>query len=296
MNVIVLGASGFLGKKLLVELSKEKHNILALSRKKPNLDLENVCWIESSLKNALESDAFSNFKPDTIINLAAGNHPRTSYLKEVEDLEEFVLPFFKILEYFYDFTKLLNVVFASSFGSIYTDGFSKEEKKYSDTSYMATKVAVENYLSVFAKTRTNFTVSVLRISNPVGFIDKDGFGVVNIFSKKIINNENITLLGDYNVPKDYISVEDTVAAILSATGLVGGGFNLFNIHSGTCLTAQEIYRLLNSLNVDEALAPVCKELGLNNKNSEVVYIKALNWSPKDNIIKKLVEIFNHYEK
>ena len=72
MTILVSGASGFLGKKLITELSNNSETVIAIYKSQPNtnlLDLPNIQWIKSDLSssnnilNTLE-------KIDTVVHLA----------------------------------------------------------------------------------------------------------------------------------------------------------------------------------------------------------------------------------
>lgn len=295
LNILVLGGSGFIGSQLLLKLEYSCHNVLSLSRTKPKVELSNVTCVETSLVDALSNDTVLQFYPDVIINLASGNHPRNSTFKEVEDMEFVLTPFFKLLDYYYNRSGHIKVVFSSSFGAIYKSPKLKEVKINSDTNYMATKVAVENYLSAYTLSRKNVSTVILRISNPVGSSEKNDFGIVNVFSKKIISGESIEFVGDFNVSKDYISVEDTVEAIFKSVDADISGYKVLNINSGVYLTAEQMYLSIKELYLNK---PSIYEYSIVNSKAfqkEEPYLESIEWKPKKNVFEKIYEIFKSYE-
>lgn len=72
--------------------------------------------------------------------------------------------------------------------------------------------------------------SCLRISNPYGPGQKDGqsYGVVNNFTMRALRGEAITIYGDGSQIRDFVYIDDVVAAILAAAASPGAYGRVFN--------------------------------------------------------------------
>ncbi len=87
MRVLVTGASGFIGLPLLDKLSKDGHDVLAISRSKIiNLPC-NVSWIESDIsQHKTYKDYLRQFSPEVIVHLAWQDIPDYSIEKSISNL------------------------------------------------------------------------------------------------------------------------------------------------------------------------------------------------------------------
>jgi nucleoside-diphosphate-sugar epimerase len=82
MNILITGASGFVGRSLLKHI--EFANITAISRTK-QVNSENVHWEQLSLRDLIKSELLLTNKYDTVIHLAAKAH----VLKKAVSLAEY---------------------------------------------------------------------------------------------------------------------------------------------------------------------------------------------------------------
>jgi nucleoside-diphosphate-sugar epimerase len=77
MNILITGASGFVGSSLLEHITCE--NITAISRTK-QVSSENVHWEQLSLKDLIKSELLLTNKYETVIHLAAKAHALKEYV------------------------------------------------------------------------------------------------------------------------------------------------------------------------------------------------------------------------
>ena len=135
-----------------------------------------------------------------------------------------------------------SVLFASTGGAIYgevPDAPAGEESALCPASpYGAAKAAFEILLASWSR-RTGTPATSLRYGNVYGpGQDPHGeAGVVAIFSQMLNWGLTCTIFGDGSAQRDYIHVEDVVAANLAAIGNHG----VFNIGTGRATTTREIY-------------------------------------------------------
>ena len=71
MNIIITGATGFIGRAILQDLLKKNYNILAISRKKKLPTHKNITWLNSDIsKISKYAGKVISFKPDVLIHLS----------------------------------------------------------------------------------------------------------------------------------------------------------------------------------------------------------------------------------
>ena len=76
LNILVTGATGFIGSKLVKKLSVSGHNVMGLTRSNGKKLLnENIQWLEADLSvPASYRDQVKAFKPNVVIHTAAIKH------------------------------------------------------------------------------------------------------------------------------------------------------------------------------------------------------------------------------
>lgn len=76
MNILVTGATGFIGKNLVGRLLKERYDLTCLVRRTSNVDFlktQNVALVTADITNAGEvNKIFSEIKPEIVFHCAAG--------------------------------------------------------------------------------------------------------------------------------------------------------------------------------------------------------------------------------
>ncbi len=71
MKILITGATGFLGKKLVCELSNAGHELLLISRRASEKKLSGIEWFESNLSGAADLQAkIADFEPEVVYHLA----------------------------------------------------------------------------------------------------------------------------------------------------------------------------------------------------------------------------------
>lgn len=95
---------------------------------------------------------------------------------------------------------------------------------------------------------SGFDIRIARISNPFGPSNLNGKpqGVASIFTRRILKGEEIVLLGDGSVVRDYLHVDDVVTALLALMEADIGSDtdNIFNIGSGVGLSINEVIDII----------------------------------------------------
>jgi len=243
MTILVSGASGFLGKKLITELSNNSETVIAIYKSQPNtnlLDLPNIQWIKSDLSssnnilNTLE-------KIDTVVHLAGATLGAGS--KEDIFFESNEVATFNLLNQLSG--KCSNFIYASS-QVIYGDICNLKVKENfptdtSESAYACSKVNCENWFKWFQKKSKGSYIS-LRFC---GFID--GGGLIDYIIKNAIENNKIELFSKGLIVRDYIPSRDGINAITNSIKNINNYKNKYlpiNIGSGQLLSAFSIADLI----------------------------------------------------
>ena len=155
------------------------------------------------------------------------------------------------------------VVFASSC-AIYGDRpqLPKKEdmKPFPQSPYSVQKITGEYYAKIYHELYNIETVCLryFNVYGPKQDPSSPYSGVISIFLKKALNNEQPTIFGDGRQYRDFIYVQDVVNANILAATTDGIGGTVFNIGTGNFVRINTVWKkicqLLN-LNIEPKYAP-----------------------------------------
>ena len=277
-NILITGASGFIGSNLINTLIKEDgYSVTGLDIKKPLSKAEGYEFIEFDLG---KEETYPDFKKniDTVIHLAQSplyrDFPNSA--KSIFDIN--VKSTAYLLEWCRK-NKVKKFIFAST-GNVYKtkDALLKEDDAISPNSYYAaSKYASE----LFAKQYSNyFSVIILRIFGVYGPGQK-GMLIQNIIDK-IINNEQIFLAKNIGIKITPIYVSDCVHTIKNIINYnANNNIEVFNLGGHEILTLKGIAKKIADC--------FSKDCNLIITSDEPLYLCSNN----NKIILKLGEINNH---
>ena len=246
MNIILLGAAGFIGINLTLALAKHPENhITVVSRHRASfaavdaMALPNVRFVECDL--VAEPD-FSHLLDgqDVVYHLLSTTVPTTSNLQISQELNANVVLSARLFEACAA-CGVKKVVFLSSGGTVYGKAAScplcEDTPTNPITSYGVQKLTIEKLLYLYHHIY-GFDYRIIRLSNPYGPWQRPNgvLGAVTTFTYKALAHEPITVYGDGSVVRDFIYIDDAVRGILN---IVNGDSpqHLFNLGSGhgTCI-------------------------------------------------------------
>ncbi len=141
-------------------------------------------------------------------------------------------------------TKLIFSSSAGIFGELKTLPIREDHPVEPDTPYGASKLCGEKLCLAYAKLYPLECVC-LRYFNVYGVNQRyDAYGnVIPIFAHRVLHGEPLTIYGDGEQTRDFVSVRDVAAANLRAAQTAGVS-GPFNIASGTRITINELARLV----------------------------------------------------
>jgi UDP-glucose 4-epimerase len=241
MRAVVTGGAGFIGSHVvdaLVARGDEVHVLDDLSRGKR----ERIpAGVELHVADVRDPDAaFAAIQPETVFHLAAQADVRVSVERPDLDADVNVLGTVRILEAAR--RSGAKVVFASTGGAIYgeCDGPATESAERRPLApYGTSKLCGEEYLATWNRLHGTGHVS-LRLANVYGPRQEPHgeAGVVAIFMGLLHEGGTPRIYGDGSQTRDYVFVEDVVAAMLAAAGHEGG---VFNVGTGTETSVLDLY-------------------------------------------------------
>ncbi|MBU5489292.1 NAD-dependent epimerase/dehydratase family protein [Butyricicoccus intestinisimiae] len=222
MNILILGAAGFIGTNLAIELAKDTSNRITLVDKKrmyfsADVLADNVNIVESDLGINMDYAILEN--KDVVYHLVSTNVPTTSNQHISQDIEANVLFSAHLFEECvkYDVKKM---VFISSGGTVYGKESSCPLSEGTPTnpisSYGVQKITIEKLLYLY-NYMYGLDYRIIRLANPYGPYQRPNgiLGAVTTFTYKALKGEEITVYGDGSVIRDFIYIDDAVKGILN---------------------------------------------------------------------------------
>lgn len=306
MKILVTGGAGFIGSHVVDSYIDAGHEVAVLDNFSTGVK-ENIPAGVKLFKGDITDKEFIDktifyFRPQVINHHAAHIHVSKSVADPLFDATVNICGTINLLQAFSQLEGDRLVIFASTGGAIYGSKqapFTEDMIPSPLSPYGVSKRAVELYLG-FYFAQYGILYVALRYANVYGPRQNPHgeAGVVSIFSKKIIHNQQPTINGDGQQTRDYVFVEDVARANLLALKCheVGG----FNIGTGIETNVNQVFRLVNQefgTNWEEVHGPPRSG---EQRTSSLSYDRAkqiLNWEPKvglDEGIKRTVEWFNSH--
>jgi UDP-glucose 4-epimerase len=252
LRALVTGGAGFIGSHLVDALLRERHDVVVvddLSRGRRGQVDAGARFIEADVAETDLTDLLVETRIDVVFHLAAQIDVRASVRDPLKDARVNVLGTVKLLGACLA-AGVRRVVFASTGGAIYGDTdvipTPEDHPLAPQSPYGAAKLSAEGYGATFERVR-GLEFVALRYANVYGpRQDPHGeAGVVAIFVEKLLRGEPAVINGDGGQTRDYVYVDDVVAANLAAAEARGTG--VFNIGTGVETDVNRLFERLRSL-------------------------------------------------
>jgi UDP-glucose 4-epimerase len=273
MKALVTGGAGFIGSHLVDALLARGDSVVAVddmsTGREENLSAALEVGAELTVADITDAGIMerlvSDFRPDAIFHLAAQADVRRAVRDPSFDAMVNLVGTIAVLEAARraDTPRLL---FASTGGAIYGEGAGRElplpedAARLPDSPYGQSKLAAEGYVDYYRRVHGLPAVS-LRLGNVYG-PRQDPFGeagVVAIFCGRISEGKRPIVYGDGTQTRDYVYVDDVVAAMLAAESLLAregaGAAGPYNVGTGRETTVLELVDRLGRLAGEDALEP-----------------------------------------
>ena len=264
-NVLITGASGFIGANLVRDLINTKDQIHILIRKQSNLwrlnDIISQCYVHFVDISKIEEveNVISEIKPETVYHCATyGVYPNQ---KDIHKVEQTNLIGTKNLVSSLD--KNTNLKKLVNLGSAFEYGPKSNLIKETDSTqgfdhYSESKILQTELIEHFAHQK-NLPAVTLRIFTPYGNFEEPGRLISDIMVS-IIKKNPIKIMSRSAI-RDFIYINDVIDALkkISVKPEING--EIFNVGSGYASSVEDVVNL------------VCK---MTNTDSEVI------WHDKNN--------------
>ena len=254
MRTLVTGGAGFIGSTLVDRLLRDGHEVAVLDDlrrgRRQNLAgalAAGAALHEVDLLDPAVHELVADLRPEVVFHLAAQIDVRVSVADPVLDVTQNVVATVRLAEAA-RLAGTRKVVFASSGGSIYG---TPEQLPVAESvpinpksPYAASKVAAEVYLNTYRELH-GLDCTHLALANVYGpRQDPHGeAGVVAIFAGALLAGRPTRVYGDGGNTRDYVYVDDVVAAFVAASGQLGGG-RRYNIGTGRQTSDRELHGLV----------------------------------------------------
>ncbi|RME60625.1 MAG: NAD-dependent epimerase/dehydratase family protein [Caldilineae bacterium] len=255
MKVLVTGGAGFIGSHVADALLAAGHQVVVVDNlhtgKRQNLPAEAKFYQVDIRDRAGLEEVFLNERPDAIAHQAALANVRESMSDPATYAEVNVIGTLHLLE-LARAHKVKKIVFASTGGAVYGEGYSETEQKLPFTeqswpqpkdNYGANKLSCEYHLDLY---HANYGLQYVALRYPNVYgprqDSKGEAGVVAIFAGAMLNNEPTMITGDGKQQRDFTYVGDIARANLLA--LEKDVVGIYNVGTGVPTDINTIHRVL----------------------------------------------------
>ena len=224
MNILLLGAAGFIGTNLTIELAKNTENKITLVdrckeyfKSIKNKGFSNVHILESDFSLSMNFESVLSGQ-DVVYHLVSTTVPTTSNQHISQELSANVIFSAELFEACIR-CGVKKVVFISSGGTVYgreSDCPLKEKTPTNPiSSYGVQKITIEKLLYLY-RYIYGLDYRIIRLANPYGPYQRPNgiLGAVTTFTYKALKGEEITVYGDGSVVRDFIYIDDAIRAIM----------------------------------------------------------------------------------
>ena len=252
MQVLITGGAGFLGSRLANALDKQGHYVRVLdnlSSGDPESLTKSINFNRGDVSDIPKLWSLL-YGIDVVYHLAARVSVPASVLYPREYNEVNVGGTVALLEACRD-VKVKRVVFGSSatvYGNQEVQPVSESMWPRPEVPYAVSKLAAEQYLFTVGQ-NSGFETVALRIFNAYGpgqHMPPAHPPVVPQFIHQTIGRGSLVVAGNGEQTRDFVYVDDVVAALISAGSMPGVDHKIINVGSGTETSINELIRQIGA--------------------------------------------------
>jgi UDP-glucose 4-epimerase len=251
-RILVTGGAGFIGSHVADRLIAMGHDVAVvdnLSTGRREFVHPQATFYQYDIKSTEAAALIRSWQPAALVHHAAQMNVRFSVADPVADARENILGSLNLLQAAVE-GQVKKIIFASTGGAIYGDEAPipavETDSPWPDSPYGIAKLAVEHYLRYYQREYGLASIN-LRYANVYG-PRQNGLGeagVVAIFIEKFLAEQQPIINGDGLQTRDFVYVDDVVAANLMALDYPHSG--TFNIGTGRETDILTIYLKLQEL-------------------------------------------------
>ena len=304
MKVLITGGAGFIGSHL-VRLLQAKGEGVAVADNfstglRENLP-DGTAVYECDVTSPELANVFEAVRPDAVVHLAGQTTVHVSMADPELDATQNVIGSVHVLEQARH-CGVKRVIFAStaaSYGDVAEDHLPIDEfEPLAPLSfYGLSKVTVERYLDLYHKAY-GLDYVVLRFANVYGERQGDGGegGVISIFTKRVANDEPITIYGDGKQTRDFVYAGD-IARGIDAALRTHHANRAYNLSTQTETSLKELVAVLAKVSgkrivpryEDARTGDIYKSLLANGRAR-----RSLGWEPQTSLEEGLRRTYEYF--
>jgi UDP-glucose 4-epimerase len=308
MNILITGASGFIGMNLIDSLKNTKHKFFCISRKK-NEDSKNITWIKANLENTNFS-FLKNINIDFVFFLAGQTSVYEAKIYPEKNFKINTLSLIRLIDFLNKNHQKPFILYTSTTSVYGLNNLTNNLNTVNPiTLYDVSKYSAELSLNEFIRQK-KIQGCIFRLSNIIGkntSRQKKDRGIIGKIIHKIKNNESIEIWGNGNFSRDYLYIKDLINLfIITLSKYKKMNGHTFDVGSGKSILLKtafskvfnETKKYFNSTSVLKYI-PFPKDAELIEKRSTFTNINKLKkltgWEIKFNFndsVKDIIESEN----
>ena len=309
VNVLITGATGFIGSWLTETLLEKKAKITVLIKKDDPLGFGGIEHIKDKVKvvygDVCKNSTLSNAIKDQtfIFHLAAITQVLYALKNPVETFKVDAIGTLNILEEIRKSKSDPYLVYASTDKVYGEPKYLPIDEKHilnAKSPYDASKLAADRLVSSYHNSY-NVHASIIRWSNTYGGRDSNILRIVPDFVLSLLNGKAPVIRGNGKGVRDYMYVTDSVnGIILTAENMLNG--EVFNFGTGNPTSVKELANMIIKLmGYENKLKPVMlnKVVPGEIRNQYLSYKKAkkiLKWKPVVDLRTGLIKTVEWYKE
>lgn len=247
MNILITGASGFIGKRLMQELADKKDvKVYALSRHE--IDDKSVELLQGDLLDKeFIDECFERCSFDVVFHLAGITEHHRIVDEKIQTLEDTLAGAGNLLRAFNHYCKDAVFLFSST-GKVYgkTNEMPISESAYVNPQNILGKIKrmTEELIDIYAVPQNRYIIC--RIFNVYGEFQRRSFVLPTIIDQ--IEKQEL-ILGNLNDLRDYLYVDDLVSALIACAKQAKqfSSVDYVNIGSGAPADVSKLVDIISEL-------------------------------------------------
>jgi UDP-glucose 4-epimerase len=244
MNILVLGAKGFIGSHVLERLSNSEHFIKAFIRS-GEINVSNCTVIRGDFSDHNKL-AEALVDVDMVIHCISSTVPSSSELDPISDVESNLVNTLGLLQLMQKM-KVPKLIYLSSGGTVYGNPLQSpvpEDHPLNPIScYGVVKVSIEKFLSI-SESMWGVSTLILRPSNVFGEGQSHAGaqGIISTLLKNSIQERDTTIFGDGESIRDYLYVKDLADLVAACLD-----FNKSAVYNAGCGVGLSVNQIISTV-------------------------------------------------
>jgi len=310
-NILVTGANGYIGARLVDYFVKNNYNVFGQSLEKHE-DSERTKLFSGLIIGDIRDEAIQNqicnLNVDALIHLVSLDHHKSDQEPSLVTSVN-VSPTWSLLKKFSE-TKLKKFIYFSTihvYGSLTPEIITENHQCKPENAYALTHLLSEEVVNYFNRKNT-FEAINLRLSNsygsPVYKNNNCWWLVINDLCKTAISQKKIIIKSDGSPQRDFIHLSDVCRAVVLLLNSDTKEHNLYHISSSKTLTILELAHVIKNVYQeifkeeipiempDSSDTSLEKYMSLNRYTIDNTRMKQLGFQTEFNLQSGIKELFN----